>query len=104
MNIRDLQSEAQQLQDWKWPEDKYNIDAAFKKLVEEVGELSKALNYESTQDIGYEMADVLLTLLGLAVRCNIDVQSMTAAKWEIVKDRLGYTEAMKQPWDQLSLV
>lgn len=104
MNIRELQSEAKHLQDWKWPEDKNNIDAAFKKFIEEVGELSKALNYESTLDIGYEMADVLLTLLGLAARCDIDVQSMTTAKWQIVKDRLGYTEAMKQPWDQLSLV
>ncbi len=105
MEIRALQAECHSLQDWKWPEDKANTDAAFRKVVEEIGEIAQALNDRAPkQELGFEIADAILTLLALAARADLDAQQHIEAKWTIVKQRLGYTEAMKQPWDQLSLV
>lgn len=100
--VSELQAEVRKVQDWKWPEDKNKSGPTFYKLSEEVGELAKALNYnEPLNDVGKEIADVIICAIGLAERLGIDTDKFLELKWNIVKDRLGYTEAQKQPWEQM---
>lgn len=102
--VSELQAEVQKVQDWKWPEDKGMASPTFYKLTEEVGELAKALNYnEPLNNVGNEIADVIIVAIGLASRLGLDVDKFLESKWGIVKDRLGYTEAQKQPWEQMVL-
>lgn len=50
------------------------LPGSFAWLVEEVGELSRALRYGAREDLEEEFADVLAWLASLANLCGVDLQ------------------------------
>lgn len=76
-------------------------------LLEEVGELAKALRkysglkidqdrIESYGNLSHEMADVLICLLMLANKCKINVFDALAEKEKVNKQRTWITQATQQ--------
>lgn len=61
-----------------------NVDGQFKMIVEEVGELSEALNTEDRENVEEELADVLITVRMLE-HMSDDVDDLDAAYREKMK-------------------
>lgn len=64
------------------------LPGTFAWLVEEVGELSRALRYGAHEDLEEEFADVLAWLASLANLCGVDLQD-AAGKYDSGCPRCG---------------
>jgi NTP pyrophosphatase (non-canonical NTP hydrolase) len=56
------------------------IDGTFRRLVEEVGELARALRHEDPQARREELSDVLAWLVSVANQAGVDIE-MAAARY-----------------------
>jgi NTP pyrophosphatase (non-canonical NTP hydrolase) len=50
------------------------IDGTFRRLVEEVGELAKAIRASDTRVLEVELSDVIAWTASVAVLCGVDLQ------------------------------
>ena len=57
------------------------VSASFQWLVEEVGELAKAIRQGERKNIEEEFADVLAWLASLASMCDVDLEQAARAKY-----------------------
>ena len=67
---------------------KRGIPKTFCWLVEEIGELAKSVNKENI-DISQEFADVLASLVLLAIELDIDISTVMKRKIAFTKERFG---------------
>jgi NTP pyrophosphatase (non-canonical NTP hydrolase) len=58
-------------------------------LTEEVGELAEAVNKDKDDDIGEELADVVIVAFGMARVCGIDMREEFIEKMEYNLDKSG---------------
>jgi len=58
-------------------------------LTEEVGELAEAVNKDKGDDIGEELADVVIVAFGMARVCGIDMREEFIEKMEYNLDKSG---------------
>jgi NTP pyrophosphatase (non-canonical NTP hydrolase) len=70
---------------------KENRLAQFAKVVEEVGEVGRALLKNNDAELIDGIGDVLVTLIILAAQNNLDVEDCLDAAYEEIKNRKGKT-------------
>lgn len=59
------------------------------KLVEEQGELAKALLSKDSIEIEDSIGDMVVVLTNLAVLCDMKIEDCIEAAWQQIKDRKG---------------
>jgi hypothetical protein len=76
----------------QWHHDRNLIEGStdkdqFCKLVQEVGELSDHIC--KGQDIADDIGDIIVVLINIATRNNLDLEQCIAKAWDDIKDRKG---------------
>ena len=54
------------------------IDGTFRRLVEEIGEVAKALRAESRAELALELSDLVAWTLSVAALCGVDLDGAVA--------------------------
>lgn len=77
----------------QWHHDRHLIKnstdlAQFAKLVQEVGELSD--NICKKKDIKDDIGDIMVVLINIATRNNVEILDCLATAYDDIKDRKGY--------------
>ena len=62
------------------------------KLIEEVGELSKAILNNDTSETIDGIGDCVVVLTNLAELCSVSIEDCIRAAWQEIKDRKGKME------------
>jgi len=87
VDVGDLQTEVAAWMNDRWGEhgDPYG---ACVKMTEEVGEVARALIRDESPDrVAEELADVIITAIGVAVRVGADIAPALESKWVVVQNR-----------------
>lgn len=72
------------------------VDGTFRRLVEEIGEVAKALRVGNREALASELSDVLAWTVSVAVICNVDLDR-EAARYSAGCPRCGVSPCRCPP-------
>ena len=87
-----LTNEFEPIRDWAKERgiyEKGNIDTQFKKLLEEVDELKKAIEEEDIDDFADAIGDCVVVLTNLSYLGDFDIETCINSAYEEIKNRKG---------------
>jgi NTP pyrophosphatase (non-canonical NTP hydrolase) len=70
---------------------KENSLAQFTKVVEEVGEVGRALLKQDKEELIDGLGDVLVTIIILAAQNDLDIEECLDSAYNVIKNRTGKT-------------